>query len=97
MKNETTMLTVTKVIREKGKEFSEETIRPLLMKEIEKIKDEMSERFDEFANSAINMIMLLPKEKQTGYIETAYPLNKQLLIDIIKEINSSESKTETEK
>ena len=96
MKHETTMLTVDKVISEKGKEFTEETIRPSVMKEIEKVKEDMSERFDEFANSAIDMIMMLPKELQTEYIETAFPLNKQVLLDVMKEINEAQLKNKAD-
>ncbi len=96
MKHETTMLTVDKAIIEKGKEFTEKTIRPSVMEEIEKVKVDMSDRFDEFANSAIDMIMMLPKEMQTEYIETAFPLNKQILFDIMKEINNPKPRPETE-
>tara|TARA_R110002020_G_scaffold250965_2_gene464876 strand:+ start:8590 stop:8967 length:378 start_codon:yes stop_codon:yes gene_type:complete len=96
MKHETTMMTVDKVLIKKGKEFSEANIRPVVMKEIEKVKDDMTNRFDEFANSAIDMIMMLPKEMQNEYIETAFPLNKQVLLDVMKEINSSHSKAITD-
>lgn len=95
MKHEMTMLTVDKVIIDKGIEFTEKTIRPAVMKEIEKVKDDVSQRFDEFANSAIDLIMLLPKEMQTDYIETAFPLNKQVLLDVMKEINNAQLKKES--
>lgn len=85
MKHETTMLTVDKVIHEKGKEYSNDKIKPLVLSEIEKVKEDMSARFDEFANSAIEIILLVPKEIRAKYIKNNYHLNQQVLIDVIKD------------
>ena len=89
MKHETTMLTVDKVINQKGMEFSEENVKPLVMAEIDKVKGDMSERFDEFANSAVEIILLVPKELRVKYIHDNFPLNKQVLLDVLIEIDNS--------
>ena len=90
MKHETPMLTVDKVINQKGKEFSEDKIRPLVMTEIEKVKGDMSERFDEFANSIIEIILIVPKEQRLKFIKDNYPLNEQVLINVLKEVENAE-------
>ena len=86
MKHETTMLSIDKIVAEKGKEFSEQTVKPYVFSEISKLKGEMADRFDEFGSAIIDIILQLPKEMRKEYVETVFPLNQKVLLEIVDEI-----------